>query len=192
MTTDTQRQTLLGLLNEACSSGARMRKACQQTDVSLRTVQRWLSPCHSVAALPQAEPPTPGELSSAAPLALEDIAAVATPAAAQAQEMASPVLPSPVSSLLLTTGGNETCQDRRQSGLRQAVVPHNKRTEQEVKNLLDTINSDEFKDLPPSQIVPRLADRGCYLASESTIGRIMRCHSQNSLSPVRAQSPKTP
>ncbi len=110
---------------------------------------------------------------------------------AQAQEMASPVLPSPVPSLLLTSG-NETCQDLRQSGLRQAVVPHNKLTEQEVKNVLDTINSDEFKDLPASQIVPRLADRGFYLASESTIGRIICCHSQNSLSLVRAQSPKTP
>jgi putative transposase len=36
------------------------------------------------------------------------------------------------------------------------------------------VNSDEFKDLPPSQIVPRLADRGIYVASESTLYRLLR------------------
>lgn len=32
----------------------------------------------------------------------------------------------------------------------------------------------EFADLPPSQIVPSLADRGIYIASESTMYRILR------------------
>ena len=40
--------------------------------------------------------------------------------------------------------------------------------------MLAVANSDEFGHLPPSQIVPRLADQGRYLASESTFYRILR------------------
>ncbi len=36
------------------------------------------------------------------------------------------------------------------------------------------LNSEEFKDLAPSQIVPRLADLGTYVASESTLYRLLR------------------
>lgn len=54
--------------------------------------------------------------------------------------------------------------DHRQAGLRQAVTPHNKLTPQEGEAVLAVINSEEFKDLPPSQIVPRLADEGRYRA----------------------------
>jgi hypothetical protein len=35
-------------------------------------------------------------------------------------------------------------------------------------------NAAEFADLPPSQIVPLLADQGIYLVSESTIYRILK------------------
>src|SRR5699024_1644801 len=35
-------------------------------------------------------------------------------------------------------------------------------------------NSEDFKSLPPSQIVPRLADQGIYLASESSFYRVLR------------------
>lgn len=42
-----------------------------------------------------------------------------------------------------------------------------------------TLNSDEFKDLPASQIVPRLADQGLYLASESSMQRLLRKGQQN-------------
>jgi putative transposase len=37
-----------------------------------------------------------------------------------------------------------------------------------------TLNNEAFKDLPPSQIVPRLADSGVYVASESTMYRLLR------------------
>ena len=47
-------------------------------------------------------------------------------------------------------------------------VPKNKLSNEERDHLLDTVNSDEFKSLPPSQIVPALADKGVYIASEST------------------------
>ncbi|MFZ1318125.1 MAG: DDE-type integrase/transposase/recombinase, partial [Candidatus Nitrotoga sp.] len=44
----------------------------------------------------------------------------------------------------------------------------------ERKHVLTVANSDEFGSLPPSQIVPILADRGEYIASESTFYRILR------------------
>lgn len=47
-------------------------------------------------------------------------------------------------------------------------------SEAERKRVLDVVNSPEFRDLSPKQIVPRLADRGEYIASESTIYRILR------------------
>jgi len=52
--------------------------------------------------------------------------------------------------------------------------PKNKLSELEREHLLTVVNSDEFGHLPPSQIVPRLADRGEYIASESTIYRALR------------------
>lgn len=44
--------------------------------------------------------------------------------------------------------------------------------------MLDVCNSQEFASLPPSQIVPRLADQGRYLASESSFYRILRAADQ--------------
>lgn len=52
--------------------------------------------------------------------------------------------------------------------------PKNKLTAQEREQVLETVNSPEFRDLPPKQIVPRLASRGEYVASEPTIYRILR------------------
>lgn len=52
--------------------------------------------------------------------------------------------------------------------------PHNKLSAFERKRVLETVNSPRFRDLPPSQIVPLLADEGRYLASEATMYRIMR------------------
>ena len=53
-------------------------------------------------------------------------------------------------------------------------APKNKLSEQERERLLSVVNSDEFGHLPPSQIVPILADRGEYIASESTLYRVLR------------------
>ena len=52
--------------------------------------------------------------------------------------------------------------------------PPNKLTAIERAEVLAVANSDEFGHLPPSQIVPRLADQGSYVASESTFYRILR------------------
>ena len=64
--------------------------------------------------------------------------------------------------------------DRRVRGLRQAVSPPNKLSEAEVAACFAVMNSPTYQDLPASQIVPRLADQGCYLASESTLYRLLR------------------
>lgn len=56
--------------------------------------------------------------------------------------------------------------------------PRNKLTEKEYEDVLKTVNSNEFADLPPGQIVPILAERGEYIASESTFYRVMRKESQ--------------
>ena len=53
-------------------------------------------------------------------------------------------------------------------------VPGNRLSEEERKVILETCNAPEHADLPPSQIVPRLADEGIYLASESSFYRVPR------------------
>ena len=56
--------------------------------------------------------------------------------------------------------------------------PGNKLTEAEEQQILRLVNSPEYRDLSPQQIVPRLADEGVYLASESTIYRLLRRRGQ--------------
>lgn len=53
-------------------------------------------------------------------------------------------------------------------------IPKNKLSEDERATIVQTVNQPEFKSLPPSQIVPRLADDGIYIASESTMYRVLK------------------
>jgi transposase InsO family protein len=62
-------------------------------------------------------------------------------------------------------------EDRRG---RVSRPPENRLSEAEVGKVIEVVNSPEFRDCSPKQIVPALADRGEYLASESTIYRILR------------------
>jgi putative transposase len=57
-------------------------------------------------------------------------------------------------------------------------VPGNRLTEQERTEVLETANLPAFSHLPPSQIVPALADNGLYIASESSFYRILRENKQ--------------
>lgn len=71
-------------------------------------------------------------------------------------------------------------------------APRNKLTEVEKTTVLSLMNQPEYADLPPSQVVPALADTGVYLASESTIYRILKeAHQQHhrgrSKPPVRRE-----
>lgn len=56
----------------------------------------------------------------------------------------------------------------------RSFVPTNKLSDQEREQIIAVANSDEFAHLPPNQIVPQLADRGEYMASESTFYRVLR------------------
>lgn len=53
-------------------------------------------------------------------------------------------------------------------------TPANKLTEEERERVLAICHQPEYASLPPSQIVPALADEGLYVASESTFYRVLR------------------
>jgi putative transposase len=60
----------------------------------------------------------------------------------------------------------------------QRPIPANALSPEERAVVLATVNRPEFADRSPQQIVPLLADRGEYLASESTIYRVLRAAGQ--------------
>ena len=64
-------------------------------------------------------------------------------------------------------------QDRRKGPWK---APANKLSENERQQVLDISNSAPLRDLSPKQIVPKLADQGVYLASESTFYRVLKEH----------------
>ena len=57
-------------------------------------------------------------------------------------------------------------------------VPANKLSEAERQQILAVCNTPAYAHLPPYQIVPRLADQGVYLASESSFYRILKAANQ--------------
>ena len=74
--------------------------------------------------------------------------------------------------------------DLRLAGKRRIAVPANKFSHAERQAALALINSNQFKDLPPSQIVPRLAEQGLYVASGSTLYRL--CYVKSASRPIAA------
>ncbi len=107
---------MIALIEEACTAGARLAKACKVGGVSVRTVQRYRR---------HGEVKPDGRKAAAA-----------------------------------------------------GRVPANRLSEQERTAIVETANQPEFAHLPPSQIVPALADEGCYLASESSFYRVLRAKNQ--------------
>jgi transposase InsO family protein len=75
-----------------------------------------------------------------------------------------------------TREGAAGMKDGRKGARRAAPV--NKLSDEERARILALVNSPEFASQPPSQIVPTLVDRGEYLASESTIYRVMKAAAQ--------------
>ena len=100
------------LIDEAVAAGARRDKACEELDVSLRTVQRW----------------------------------------------------------------SHRAEDGRPGAVRAA--PSNKLSDAEREQVLAIANQPEHASLAPHQIVPRLADQGVYVASESTFYRVLKAANQ--------------
>ncbi|SHJ62296.1 Transposase InsO and inactivated derivatives [Malonomonas rubra DSM 5091] len=58
------------------------------------------------------------------------------------------------------------------------TVPANKLSPEERQLVLSVANSPVYREMSPKQIVPRLADQGQYIASESTFYRILRATNQ--------------
>ena len=109
-----QRETVMLLLHEAMTAGARQSQTCDLMGISPKTIQRWMKPKN-----------------------LQD--------------------------------------DGRK---KRVFKPANKITEAERQQLISAVNSDEFAAMTPHQMVPILAERGEYMASERTIYRVLRQEGQ--------------
>lgn len=73
--------------------------------------------------------------------------------------------------------------------------PTNKLSEFERKRVIQIANASEYANLPPNKIVPKLADKGVYIASESTFYRILKeenllAHRQKTRPPRTVNKPK--
>lgn len=101
------------MIDEAVESGARQSRACEELDLSERTLQRW----------------------------------------------------------------RHAPEDGRPGA--QRPVPANKLSEAERQAVLAAANQPGYESLTPHQIVPKLADEGRYLASESTFYRVLRAAGQS-------------
>ncbi len=101
------------MIREAEAGGCRLRSACIELDISIRSYQRWV--CE---------------------------------------------------------GDDAVVADRRTTNVRP--TPANKLSEEERLQMLALLNSEAYESLPPSQIVPTLADRGIYVASESSFYRVLK------------------
>ena len=73
---------------------------------------------------------------------------------------------------LLCDGDGE---DRRQGSPRHS--PH-RLTAEERQRILLTCNQPQYAALPPSQIVPDLADQGIFIGSESSFYQVLHEHDQ--------------
>ena len=78
--------------------------------------------------------------------------------------------------------------DKRPAAVRP--TPPNALEAQERQAILDCCQQPRFADLPPSQIVPALADEGLYLGSESSFYRVLHAAKQQH-SRGRARRPTT-
>jgi len=69
--------------------------------------------------------------------------------------------------------------DNHQDGRLDALhAPANKLTELERQRMLSVANEAEYVDLSPSKIVPALADKGIYIASEASFYRVLKAKDQ--------------
>lgn len=107
---------MIALIEEACSNGARLFKACEVAGISVRTVQRYRQ--HGT----------------------------------------------------IKADGRKAAAAGR--------IPPNRLNKDERDEVLEISNKAEYVSLPPSQIVPDLADKGRYIASESSFYRILRDEKQ--------------
>lgn len=74
--------------------------------------------------------------------------------------------------------------------LEPSHVPANKLTAHECRLIISTANEEKYCDLPPGKIVPKLADEGRYIASESSFRRVLKA--ENQLKHREKSKPKSP
>ncbi len=79
--------------------------------------------------------------------------------------------------------------DRRPGASRP--IPSHALSQAERARIVAIANEPRFADLPPSRIVPALADEGVYLASEASFRRVLRAHGQMNRR-GRARAPRPP
>ena len=68
---------------------------------------------------------------------------------------------------------SDALADRRKAAAAERT-PTNKLSDAERQEIIAICNQPEYRSQPPSQIVPRLADKGEYVASESSFYRVLR------------------
>lgn len=68
--------------------------------------------------------------------------------------------------------GGVVSSDRRPDAVRP--TPANRLSNEERQRILQVCTEPEYVDRPPCQIVPALADRGIYIASESSFYRVLK------------------
>ena len=110
------------------------------------------------------------------------------------KEQACRVLHLNIRTLQRWTRGGDINPDQRPTAPRKP--PKNKLSAQERSEILEICHEPPNADLPPTQIVPRLADNGIYLASESTFYSVLReakelRHRGRSKAPLRRKRPTT-
>jgi len=72
--------------------------------------------------------------------------------------------------------GGPVLADQRPEARRP--TPQNKLSDAEIEEILAICHQAQYASLPPSQIVPKLADQGLYVASESSFYRVLHSHDQ--------------
>jgi putative transposase len=83
----------------------------------------------------------------------------------------------------------ELQQDRR---LQRHTPPKNRLSDDERQHVLSLLRSEQYRALSPRKIVPMLADRGIYLASESTMYRLRRAALEQHVQAVHIHSLPSP
>ena len=88
----------------------------------------------------------------------------------------------------LATGDKRPSADR--------PPPASKLSDDEKATILKIANRPEYAALPPTRIVPMLADEGTYIASESSFYRVLRAagqltHRGHSKAPIKQRPPTT-
>jgi transposase InsO family protein len=138
------------LIAQALVAGARLSAACACIGLSARTLQRW----SELLAQAKAQAPIEARLDTLVTASIDVPLEVQidTPCELLAQPHVAEV-PTPAPKKILP------CGDRRVRGLRTPHAPKNKLSAHERTQLLCLLNSDEYKDLPPSQMAHRRLER---------------------------------